>query len=787
MFTLTEEAAQHNMQLLQRHDNSIQKLIEAYPGSFISPGSEFQPVHLLDQLFVHHHNWPIIQNILTQGSLWPLLPISEVERITKNNEFIQRGNHKLAVKYKEDYLNIIQTEMDQGWVFPLPITYINCLHHGELAPVGIDDKVWTLNPDGSKKVKLRLTHDQSFEASSGKSVNSRVIKEDLPPLFYGGCLSRLIHYIVDVRLRHPAIPILGGKSDFKAAYRRVSLHGDTAAKCSIMYEKFTIPSTRLTFGGSPCLTHFCPFSKICADLANDLLHCEAWDPTILRSPNDTKLGEASIQDFSIPFAPAKNLDVALEPDDFGKIDIFIDDGLAITPDINKNRFRAIQALLLAIHVLCRPVDQLEPIKREGCLSLAKLEEEGSLSEKFTFLSWDIDTRSITMALPNKKFARWSSDIQKIISSKKVSYANLESVLGRLNHAASAYPIMRYFLSKIRIVITNWDVSRTTKKVTRYLTSQVIKDLRLWHNVFLPAISRGMSLNLITFRRPSYMGWSDACPHGLGGFDYLGNAWRLAIPPEFKQAMEHKNNCLEFLASFFTIWQSILMGWSKLEECFLVLGDNSSAVGWLHKASVDPSKDSPLFMATRKFAEVMITEKACIYSQHIPGVSNKIADALSRHFDLSDAQLTNYILSSYSSQVSSSFRIYQVHQEITCWMTCWLQKCSETRGLQKILKTRNAECIKDGLLTQTPLGLQGMYGYPAYPLNTESTSSEHLQQLYDGENFLNLTQNAWLRQRYKRPWQNWVRSLGQTWGTTSHMELDQTPCTYLPDSSEECGI
>jgi hypothetical protein len=41
MFTLTEEAAQHNMQLLQRHDNCIQKLIEAYPGSFISPGSKF--------------------------------------------------------------------------------------------------------------------------------------------------------------------------------------------------------------------------------------------------------------------------------------------------------------------------------------------------------------------------------------------------------------------------------------------------------------------------------------------------------------------------------------------------------------------------------------------------------------------------------------------------------------------------------------------------------------------------------------------------------------------------
>jgi hypothetical protein len=34
-------------------------------------------------------------------------------------------------------------------MLPLPIDYINTLHHGEHAPVGIDDKVWSENPDGS--------------------------------------------------------------------------------------------------------------------------------------------------------------------------------------------------------------------------------------------------------------------------------------------------------------------------------------------------------------------------------------------------------------------------------------------------------------------------------------------------------------------------------------------------------------------------------------------------------------------------------------------------------------
>jgi hypothetical protein len=86
------------------------------------------------------------------------------DRVAKYIGFIVRGNHKSAIKYNDEYLKIIKAEISQGWMFPIPLHYINTLKHGELAPVGIDDKVWTEQPDGSKKLQLRLTHDQSFEA-----------------------------------------------------------------------------------------------------------------------------------------------------------------------------------------------------------------------------------------------------------------------------------------------------------------------------------------------------------------------------------------------------------------------------------------------------------------------------------------------------------------------------------------------------------------------------------------------------------------------------------------------
>jgi hypothetical protein len=171
-------------------------------------------------------------------------------------------------------------------------------------------------------------------------------------------------------------------------------------------------------------------------------------------------------------------------------------------------------------------------------------------ERFTILGWIIDTRRLLISLPPKKFKRWNKELGEIIH---------KSVIGRLNHAASVCPLMRYFLGRIRSVLTSWDVSKTSKKVERYLSSQVLENLQLWRKDFLPTIATGMSLNLITYRHPTFLCWSDACPEGMGGFDYQGNSWRYQIPAEFQESLWLKNNCLEFVAMILTVWQLFSSG------------------------------------------------------------------------------------------------------------------------------------------------------------------------------------------------------------------------------------
>jgi hypothetical protein len=123
-FELTPEAATHNMMLLQRHNNSIQDYILHNTGSLMSFGSEFRHPDLLEPLLMHHPNWKLFSDLLSIGSNWALKPLANEDRIKKNSEFITRGNHKSAITYESELHKIISQEIAQGWMLPLPLTYI---------------------------------------------------------------------------------------------------------------------------------------------------------------------------------------------------------------------------------------------------------------------------------------------------------------------------------------------------------------------------------------------------------------------------------------------------------------------------------------------------------------------------------------------------------------------------------------------------------------------------------------------------------------------------------------
>jgi hypothetical protein len=386
IFEISQKAADYNMQVLKNYNNDISEMLNDHQHTILKHGSEFRHPNLLEKLFLHHHKWTKIHSLITKGSNWPLSSVPEDIRHAKNKELIERGNHQSAIIHFKPLMDILSKEVSQGWMVPIPTACIPSIKNSEVAPVGIALQ-WQAHEDGSRSPKFRLTHDQSFEASVGESVNKRVEKEKLDELHYGHCLSRILHYIISLRISFPSTKILIAKTDLKGAYRRITLHGNTAAKCIITMGNFSLLSLRLTFGGSPCPNEFCVISEACADLANDILQSPNWDPIELHSPHTISLPLERESNNPLEFAPGKPLDVDLHPDPRGKVDIYIDDGITVVPDLANNRLRGSNAMALAIHTMFRPISPNEPIKRDDCLSLSKLAEEGTLSESATILGW----------------------------------------------------------------------------------------------------------------------------------------------------------------------------------------------------------------------------------------------------------------------------------------------------------------------------------------------------------------------------------------------------------------
>jgi len=232
------------------------------------------------------------------------------------------------------------------------------------------------------------------------------------------------------------------------------------------------------------------------------------------------------------------------------------------------------------------------------------------------------------------------------------------------------------------------------------------------------------------------------------------------------------------------WITIISNTQDTYPCILALGNNTSAIGWLHKANIDASNNYPLHQAARKYAEVLMKGKCCLYSQHIRGVHNNAANALSRFYSYSPEELTQFILNHCPSQVPPTFHIKPLPPEIYSWTISWLQKIKDPVELERELEGKKKESGHDGVSTAGSSKTHMTHSSKNCNHNYEPGFSAPLQPLCIDDSFQSQTRSLWEQAQGRRPWQNWVRSLGRTWGTTPPMATQQEASTHAsPDNSE----
>jgi len=366
-FYNTDEAKQSNAETLQKHNFDISLAIQAQSGSIASFGSEFRSPSELEGLLSQHPHWSHLKEILTNGATFPLRPISEETRKIDLEFHLNRGNRKSTEKNDAVLSKIIENDISKGYVLPLPREILFRIPSASLAPLGCVDQE-SINERGERTTKFRMTHDQSFLGPSNHSVNERVITELLPNCMYRFTLSRILHYIISLRLRHPTTKIFISKFYLDSTYRRCHLSGSTAAECLTIYKDTLLMALRMTFGGSPCPTMWGYTSETITDVCNTLIQCKNWDYMSLYDEISDSITDPVSRTPETPFKSARDLSVYIPENNLGKVDVYIDDNIAVVPDIKDNTKRVIQALPLAIHSLARLTDPSDDVPRLDIIS-----------------------------------------------------------------------------------------------------------------------------------------------------------------------------------------------------------------------------------------------------------------------------------------------------------------------------------------------------------------------------------------------------------------------------------
>lgn len=659
-FEVSEEAAQFNNAALSAFGYNLGACI-SHKQTTCTPGSEFRPIETLDRMFRLHPLWQQTKQMLTSGATMHLHHApDDAQRIKENAALAALRNHKKARDHPEVIMKSLLAEVEMGFCCVLPISALEAIPHAMLCPLGIVEQ-FSLSATGERKLKRRLTHDQTFSVlDNSESVNDLNDQAAYHELLYGCCLQRIIFHALAIRYHYPLRRILCCKYDFAKAYRRLHYDGLSAVRCIAIFGHWLYLMLRLSFGGAGCPPSWCMMSELITELANELMQNPDWTGFMpLRSPDQHLVPTTVVLSDDVPFQPTLPTMLLPPPRPEGASDVFVDDVITVFLDTEENRHRAPAAVPLAIHAVARPLHAHEPLPRENMLSLDKLDAEGGPSEVKCILGWIINFRELTIALPTEKFVAWSADIASITHHKRCTKMELEQLIGRLTHAAHIIPLARFFLGRIRAKSQKPKYSRS---IVRFNNSD-LKLLSVWPQ-FLARAHGGISLNLLSVRIPTNIVITDACPAGLGGFSVTsGKAWRIPLPENHTTV----NNSLEFLASAVGILIEHRNQHIPHLGNVLALTDNSSCVSWLHKSNFDWTNQATNAEISTYLATYCINNAFTIHSQHIKGNDNKLADALSRQNDLTDTELTSFAYSHFPTQTPKNLRICPTPPDILSWV------------------------------------------------------------------------------------------------------------------------
>ena len=438
-------AAQMNFEILHRYGMDLDVAFAAQPFLSLTVGSEFCPAAVLAPLCFRHPLWPRVHHWLTTSIRYPLEPLHESDQIADLTAMLEHGNHQLATFHHAQLVQMLTDEVERGWQLILPCATTLLVPGAVIALLGmvLQDSI---DEHGEIVPKWCLTHDQSYNVTPNtqRSVNDRLLVQELTPCRFGRALLHHIHCIMGFHSCHPAAKILQMKADLKLAYWWLHYSMCTAQQYMVAINDFILVALHLTFGGAANPSQWSDISELTCDLTNKIMRDEGWDHQVLQSPHQAMIGdtpELEVPDVSL--APASALAVTLPPDDMPKSDCYIDNLFAAFLEYDFHWGSHIIPFVL--HLVGWPIAADESLKCDDILSLSKFLAEAMPAEWKMILGWIMDTHHLQIELPANKHTAWTTAIHSLLTADRATFKELKKLLGHLNHDGFVIPLAHHFL------------------------------------------------------------------------------------------------------------------------------------------------------------------------------------------------------------------------------------------------------------------------------------------------------------------------------------------------------
>lgn len=253
-----------------------------------------------------------------------------------------------------------------------------------------------------------------------------------------------------------------------------------------------------------------------------------------------------------------------------------------------------------------------------------------------FLGIELDTEALTARLPAKRLA----DMQQLLSTwdhtrRLVSVPELQSLIGKLQFACKVVRPGRTYLR--RLIDMQTDMERAQRRGVwgpRRLSNEALADIQWWRHF----IARWNGLSLIydnewtRWDDPSLLLYTDACLIGYGARH--GNRWFKGTwtPEQLAAAMRKQKASMPFLELHALVHAATVWGhlWGGKKITFMC--DCQPAYYAIYRMS---SKDSSMAALLRLLSTTASMHSFDFRCVHLSGLTNTIADALSRDCDMQE--------------------------------------------------------------------------------------------------------------------------------------------------------